>query len=199
MGATTKSSSKVKKLKNELRKLGSREIKAGVFGEDDSMIVTIARANEYGVTIKPKNGQFLTIPAKIAKDTRARDYSDLRFVPTQHGGLLVKGEGKRMQIYFYLVRSVTIPERSFIRAGFDANVDIMNDKIKRFMNMVLSGRLSATTFLEMVGVEFSGRIQRHLRDLSSPPNAPITTENKGSSNPLIDRGRLVGAIRHKIE
>lgn len=204
MGVTIRSSSRVPELVRVMRELGGHKIKVGVFGEDDSELVTIARANEFGVTIKPRNGKYLTIPAKIARGKKARDFNDLRFVKTKNGGLLVRDTVKRggavaSVIYFYLVKEVVIPERSFIRAGFDENVNYMTDKIKQYMNLVIAGRLSANTFLEMIGVEWAGRMQLHLRALSSPPNAPVTRENKGSSNPLIDKGRLVGAIRHKIE
>lgn len=204
MGVTIRSSSRVPETVRLLRELGAHKIKVGVFGEDGSELVTIARANEFGVTIKPKNGKYLTIPSKLAKGKGAREFQDLRFVPTKNGGLLVKDTVKRggqvrSDIYFYLVKEVTIPERSFIRAGFDNNVDFMMNKIKQYMNMVIAGRLSADTFLNMIGMEWAGKMQLHLRNLSSPPNAAITKENKGSSNPLVNTGRLVGAIRHKIE
>lgn len=204
MGVTIRSSSRIPETVRVLRELGAHQIKVGVFGEDGSELVTIARANEFGVTIKPKNRKFLAIPSKLARGRKPREFTDLRFVRTKNGGLLVKdtvkrGGQARSDIYFYLVKEVTIPERSFIRAGFDENVDVMTNKIKQYMNMVIAGRISADTFLNMIGMEWAGKMQLHLRNLSSPPNAPITKENKGSSNPLVNTGRLVGAIRHKIE
>ena len=48
-------------------------------------------------------------------------------------------------------------------------------------------------------MEFAGLIQKKMRDLKNPPNSQMTVEMKGSDNPLIDTGRLVGAIRHEVE
>lgn len=203
MGASVRSTTRVPELKKILKNLGKSQIKVGVFGDKDAELVKIARAHEYGVTIHPKNGKYLAIPAKIARGRRPREFTDLVFIPSKSGGLLVKqgkgSKGTRSEIYFYLVRSVTIPERSFIRSGFDKNINAITKKIEKMTPNVLSGKINPDVFLDMIGQEFAGLIQQELRGVASPPNAPVTKENKGSSNPLIDKGHLVGSIRHKVE
>lgn len=197
-----------KKLRKKFQALDGKTIQVGIFGDDGAEMLKIARANEFGVTIRPKNGKYLAIPSKQAGDRRPRDYGDtLRFVATRNGnGLLVKdvagsgaaNRGARSEIIFFLMKSVTIPERSFIRAGFDENIDGIQRKIEQMMPLVLQG-LAVDRFLEAIALEFEGKIKLKLRDVSAPPNAAITRERKGSSNPLIDTGRLVGAIRHEVK
>jgi hypothetical protein len=94
---------------------------------------------------------------------------------------------------------ITIPERSFLRSGYDENVNDIVDKIEDLLPQVLQDRINPQLFADMIGLEFAGRIQQKLRNLRDPANSSMTVERKGSSNPLIDTGRLVGAIRHEVE
>jgi hypothetical protein len=94
---------------------------------------------------------------------------------------------------------IVIPERSFLRSGYDENIDDIADKIEELVPQVLENRVAPSTFMDMIGLEFAGLIQKKLRDLRNPANSSMTTQRKGSTNPLIDTGRLVGAIRHEIE
>ncbi len=205
---TTRHKVKSKELQRTMRELNGKRIKVGIFGDEGSELMKIARANEFGVTIRPKSGKYLAIGSKEAGDRRPRDFGDkLRFVPAKNGnGLLVLDEpgkgkakkGARSTVMFFLMKSVTIPERSFIRAGFDENVNDIHRKIKEMMPLVNQG-LAINIFLDAIGLEFAGKIKKKLRDVRTPPNAALTKERKGSSNPLIDTGRLVGAISHRIE
>jgi hypothetical protein len=203
MGVTIRSTNNIPKLKDVLTKLGKKEIKVGVFGQDNSEMVTIARANEFGVTIKPKQRKWLALPTKLARGKRPREFNDLKFILVNNRrALLVRettGRRARSEIFFILVKSVNIPERSFLRAGFDKNVNRITRKMSVMLNDVFKFRVNPHVFVDMIGLEFSGLIQKELRDLTEPENAPLTVQNKRSNNPLIDTGRLVGSIRHEIE
>jgi hypothetical protein len=94
---------------------------------------------------------------------------------------------------------ITIPERSFIRSGFDENVNKIAQKIENLVPRMIEGQVDPKIFMDMIGLEFAGMIQDKLRNLRNPANSSMTKERKGSSNPLVDSGRLVGAIRHKVE
>ena len=48
--------------------------------------------------------------------------------------------------------------------------------------------------LEIVAIEAKSAVQEFVRDLSEPPNAQSTIRKKGSSNPLIDTGEMLGSI-----
>lgn len=208
MSVTIKSTNRIPDIIKDLKDLSSKSLKVGVFGEDGNVddggitIATLARVHEYGMTIKPKRAKYLTIPAnKKAKGKRAREISGLFFIPTGNGnGLLAKEKGKdEIEVYYILVKSVTIPERSFLRTGFDKNVDKIAKKMDRMAKDIIVGGINPKTFLKTIGEEFAGLIQKELKSLKSPPNEAVTIAAKGSHNPLMDTGRLVGAIRHKVE
>jgi hypothetical protein len=151
-----------------LRKLHNKTIKVGVFGSDDSELVTIARVHEYGaeIPVTPKmRAWFAANGFPLKKETTV----------------------------------ITIPERSFLRSGYDENKDEIIDKVKQLLPSVLEGNVNPQLFMEMIGLEFAGLIQKKLRNLRDPANSSMTIERKGSTNPLIDTGRLVGSIRHEID
>lgn len=208
MGVTIRRTNNIPRLKQLLQRLDKKEIQVGVFGNDSNVdheninIVTLARVHEYGMTITPKHAKYLTVPVHpAAKGKRAGDFPDLVFIPNKakDGGRLVRKRGNDMETIFVCVESVTIPERSFIRSGFDKNVDKITTKIETLLDGVISFGINPDVFLDMIGLEFAGLIQKELKKLKSPANAPATKRVKGSSNPLIDTGRLVGAISHKVE
>lgn len=207
MGVTIRRTNNSKRYKRALEKLGKKEIKVGIFGEDnykygnDADLVTIAGVHEFGTTIKPKNADYLTIPLiPAAKNKRASDFPGLVPIGLDDGsGVLAMVNGDKIEPVFALLKSVTIPERSFIRTGFDNNVEKIGDKIDMLFTEVVELNIDPDVFTDMIGMEFAGMIQRHARAISSPPNAAATRSTKGSSNPLHDTGRMIGAIRHEVE
>lgn len=94
---------------------------------------------------------------------------------------------------------IKIPERSFLRSGKDKHKAKVVNKAKNMLPDVIQKNVSIDVFVNMIGQEFAGHIQKELRDVKAPPNAQMTKERKGSSNPLIDTGRLLGAIKHEVE
>ena len=94
---------------------------------------------------------------------------------------------------------ITIPERAFLRNGFDKCKDDVIDKAEKLLGDVLGGTMSENQLFELVGLLLKSGIQDYARELDSPPNHPYTVERKGSSNPLIDSGDMIGAISYKVE
>lgn len=207
MGVTIRSTNNIPRLKQLLQRLKRNEIKVGIFGDEsyeypnDEDILTIAYVHEFGTTIRPKEAKFLTIPlVPEAKGKRSGDFPDLQPIGLDDGsGVLARVDGDNIQPIFALVKSVTIPERSFIRTGFDTNVNKISNKIESLIGDVLEFNIDPDVFLEAIGQEFAGLIQRHMRRVNSPPNKPSTIAVKGSSNPLQDSGRLIGAIDYRVE
>ena len=77
--------------------------------------------------------------------------------------MLAKEKGKdEIEVYYVLVKSVTIPERSFLRTGFDKNVDKIVKKMDRMAKDIILGKIPPKTFLEAIGTEFAGLIQKEL-------------------------------------
>lgn len=192
----------------DMRTVSGKSIRIGVFGEDnykygnDADLVTIASVHEFGANIRPVKGKWLTIPiVPEAKGKRASDFGDLKFIPGKSPDYahLARVNGKQRTNVFLLLKEVNIPERSFLRTGFDENIARINQTIEQHVDRVLQLGVDPNVFINAVGMEFAGLIQRHMKNISSPPNSPITTAVKQSSSPLRDTGRLIGAIRHKIE
>lgn len=94
---------------------------------------------------------------------------------------------------------ITIPERAFLRTGYDQNRDNLVDSVELVLPSVLDGSMDSDKFLEMVGLILSSNIKDYAIALDSPPNHPYTVERKGSSNPLVDTGDMIGSITYKVE
>lgn len=88
----------------------------------------------------------------------------------------------------HLKKSTThihIPERSFLRAGHDANIDRVMTQTNRAISQVLAGKMSVDDMLDLCGEQLATAIKKYAVDLQSPPNHWYTIEQKGSSNPLV--------------
>lgn len=94
---------------------------------------------------------------------------------------------------------IRIPERSFIRAGFNEHEAGWRQKASELINEAVTGNVPVDTMFDMLGLELAGKIQEFARDLKSPPNSSATKMLKGSGNPLVDTGRMVGAIKHEVD
>lgn len=93
---------------------------------------------------------------------------------------------------------IRIPERSFLRSGHDAHIDEVMNKASKLLEQVISGKMSEDQLLKFVGLTLSTKIRTYARELSSPPNSSFTVEQKGSSNPLVDTGNMIGGISFEV-
>ena len=93
---------------------------------------------------------------------------------------------------------IVIPERSFIRAGWDENEGEINRKYEELIEDVFEQGISASAFLDAMGQEARDRIRDYARDLRDPANHPFTIEKKSSSNPLVDSGDMIQAIDYEV-
>ena len=91
-----------------------------------------------------------------------------------------------------------IPERSYLRTGYDKNIDVIVNKFESFIPALADGE-QAETLLDALGLELKGYVQRELVQLSAPPLKEETIKRKGSSNPLVDEGNLVESIDYKVK
>lgn len=93
---------------------------------------------------------------------------------------------------------IIIPERSFIRAGWDQNESEVMDKAESLIHNAVAQDLPVSLVIDGIGQESQGRLQTFARDLRNPENHPFTIQRKGSSNPLVDDGQLVAAIDYEV-
>lgn len=94
--------------------------------------------------------------------------------------------------------TINIPERSFLRTGFDENVNKIQQQAELLLDGVLDLKIDAKAFYEALGAVCVSMFQDYLTEISSPPLSSVTIERKGSSNPLIDTGRLRQAITYRV-
>lgn len=89
---------------------------------------------------------------------------------------------------------IHIPERSFLRAGYDKEGKTVTKHASLILADVAAGKISPDALFEAVGEDLSSRIKEYATDLNSPGKHPFTLENVASSNPLVDSGDMIGGI-----
>jgi len=102
----------------------------------------------------------------------------------------------------------TIPERPFMSAAMRDNKAKYLAGMAKSAKSILEASVKGTPgagatamrqTLSRLGIAAQADIQGEITSLMSPPNAPSTIKQKGSSNPLIDSGQMRGAVSWKIE
>jgi|SRR5579875_352496 len=185
------------RLVKEMEYLDRHTVIIGIYGNDGengSFYAMLANVHEFGTTIKPKNGKYLAIPCHTkAIGKRPGDFPDL--VPMFGKGRTIYAlgkprPGKEPEMYFLLKESVKIPERSFIRSTFDEKENDWYQFIETELEKVIYGEITGKQLLDRIGARITADIQKKIRDIHDPPNAPLTVKNKGFDNPLIHTGQL---------
>jgi len=99
-----------------------------------------------------------------------------------------------------------IPERPFmqnaLRDGRAGNRSAMIQGAKTIVRAAVMGKdatAAARQVLRKLGIKVQGDIQEEINALQTPPNAPSTIAQKGSSNPLVDTGELRSSVTFKIK
>lgn len=165
-------------------------------------MVRLAGIHEYGVVIKPKKSQYLTVPVNPkAKGRKASEFNDLFSIKTDDGELfLVRNKGKDgIEFMYWLTKSVNIPKRPFLSTGHDENVDRVIEQTERAILQVLDGKKTVDDMLDLYGQQMATAIKKKIRNISQPPLSFATKETKGSTNPLKDTGGLIESITWKKE
>jgi len=93
-----------------------------------------------------------------------------------------------------------IPARPFMTITADKNRDKVQAFTGHLVGRMIDGKLDSTSVLKNLGEWYQAQMQLSVRTAKdwAIPNAPSTIAMKGSSSPLIDKGRLVQAIRYEI-
>lgn len=184
-----------------LEEVNRTEIQVGIFGGDDSFILMIANVHEYGCTIKPKRAKRLAIPLHpSARGKSPREFTDLYLITSKEGNLLLvrdKGTGD-MEFMYWLATEVHIPERSFIRGGFDEGADRFAKKAASLFKKVIVGSMPVNDLFTLMGEYIVGELKKYMTNLKDPPKSGASITSSGKSNPLINTGRLRDAITYKV-
>lgn len=94
---------------------------------------------------------------------------------------------------------IVIPERSFLRAGYDQNLDAITRKASRLLGDVMGGTMSEEDFFEIFGTEFREAIKEYAIELSDPPKQDWPTRDPAKNNPLAMSGDMIGGIEYEVE
>ena len=200
------------RIKGELEQLQ----KLGIQGDADSEILTIARVHEYGAVIHAKQAKNLCIPInKESYDKSPRDFPGLFFIKSKNGYLLGvtakksrkrkkgdEGQSDDLNLLFLLLPSVTIPERSFIRAGYDANRNLLADVCQQAIGKIIHEKWDAHKAAEWIGGKAVDLIHEFMSDASNfEPKGRIQKERAPSwaNNPLTVTKRLFNSVTWKVE
>lgn len=190
---------KISEMIKTFESLNGKKVQVGVFDGENAWL---ARIHEYGCDIRAKKAQYLTIPISpksIGK--KAGEFDDLFFVQAKSGEKFLARDVRKgeIELLYWLTKSVKIPERSFLRAGFDENVKEINKYSDILLKKVATGEMSEREYLDNIGQRLSSKIKTFARNLNSPANSRVTRENKGSSNPLVDTGQMIRGITWKVD
>ena len=94
---------------------------------------------------------------------------------------------------------IVIPERSFLRNGFDSSKDKIMKDTKTLISLAADGRINGDEVLKQCGAWLRDAIKNYAIELRKPENHPFTVERKGSSNPLVSTSDMVDHIEYEIE
>lgn len=101
-------------------------------------------------------------------------------------------------VHEYGSRNGHIPARSFIRSTCDAKRKEHLDLVRKLQWQIILGRLNAKQALTQLGEVVSKDMVQTINDGIEPELKDATKKRKDSSKPLIDTGRLKGAITHEV-
>lgn len=214
------------RIKRELAALRSLQIHVGIMGDSESDLLMIAHVHEYGATITAKNVRNLTIPLtdEARKAGSPRSFNDLEWVPGRQPGVsfLVRPRKRKARSkdhrtvtdtistrseydprdydwLYMLVKSVNIPERSFIRASFDAGRAELSAACKEAVTNIIRKGWTAQEAADHVGRIATNMTRQFMNAGLEPPKSKITQLTTTQQQPLYDTGRLIGSIAYKVE
>lgn len=218
----------LERIKKELAALRSLQIHVGIMGSSDSDLLMIAHVHEYGATITAKNVRNLTIPLtdEAKKAGSPRSFNDLQWIPGRQPGVsfLVRPRKRKARSkdhrtvtntissstrsdydpkdydwLYMLVKSVNIPERSFIRASFDAGRADLSTACKEAVTNIIRKGWTAQQAADYVGRIATDMTRQFMNAGLEPPKSKITQLITTQQHPLYDTGRLIGSIAYKVE
>lgn len=114
-----------------------------------------------------------------------------------HGGLTNVELG---MIHEFGAPSRGIPERSWIRSTFDAMRSEHLALIRKLVVGIYDQKISPKQALGLIGAKVAADIKKRVTTGEGipPPLAEETTRRKGSDRPLVDTGRMVGAVSWRV-
>lgn len=196
----------VDKVIAELKALHVSKLRVGVTGTENSTQAKIASAHEFGAKITPKKGKYLALPANgAAKGKSPNDFDNLVFIKNKKNDsgrlVLINKKTKKSSVYFWLVKKVEIPERSYIRSTLNDPKKI--EKPAKFLAQeienIMLGKSTAKKALTKTGLSLAGQIKtKMVKENIAPPLSGLTRKLKNSNHALVDSGHLKNSIGFEV-
>lgn len=189
-----------RQVRAELDCLARMEIRAGILGSTGGELLRIAYVQEFGATITPKTARNLAIPLKPSMRGKSpREVSNTWVLDTGENRFIVRSRGQELDFLFLLVPKVTIPERSFIRAGYDSGKDRLAKACELAARAIVFEGIRADTAAHRIGAAAVGIIKGYMRSGALLPKSSITLASApGKTSPLIQSGRLISAVAYEV-
>jgi phage gpG-like protein len=92
--------------------------------------------------------------------------------------------------------NANIPERSFLRSTYDANVDKLKKIKDEESTRILAGQSTMRKSLGRIGEWMATQIKLKIKSNIPPALSEMTIAKKGSDVALIDSGQLIQSITH---
>ncbi|MCD8091036.1 MAG: hypothetical protein LUD81_10555 [Clostridiales bacterium] len=180
--------------------LSGKKVQVGVFGGEHEWLAAI---HEWGCDIKPKNAHYLTVPVNPkAKGKRAKEFKNLFVVESTTGEKFLardlRGSKGEIELLYWLTKSVRIPERSFLRSGYDECINDVMKHSDELLKQVTTGKMTADKFFEGIGKMLATQIKTYARKLNDPENKQATIDVKGTDNPLVDTEDMINHISWRV-
>lgn len=116
------------------------------------------------------------------------------------GKKIEKKEDDDIEYLFILFPAVEIPERSFIRAGYDNNKEKIANDIEVVLGNVMYEGWDAETAANHIGMKARDYILEYMMDASNfcKKGSIVRSTSNWPDNPLIETGRLRNSITYAI-
>lgn len=165
----------------ELKKLGKMSVRAGWV--DGNVTASEAYAHLMEKKATGKDQPALGRPVSIALIARTLNYG-------REPGQTISGH-----------KYGRIPARPFMQLAEKKMAENMPKILKAYLPELLSGKMSKTAFLEMLGSRMAGEIKDAMTKGQWAPLSPKTIKRRrhGGSQPLIDTGTLRASVSFEIE
>ena len=165
----------------ELKKLGKMSVRAGWV--DGNVTAAEAYAHLMEKKATGKDQPALGRPVSIALIARTLNYG-------REPGQTISGH-----------KYGRIPARPFMQLAEKKMAENMPKILKAYLPELLSGKMSKTAFLEMLGSRMAGEIKDAMTNGQWAPLSPKTIKRRrhGGSQPLIDTGTLRASVSFEIE
>lgn len=157
------------------------KLHVGFLSED---IAHIARINEFGavMTVTPAMRKFFI------------------------ANWIENGKDPEKKFFPKIGSTINIPARPFFRTAIEKNKKNWGKQLASIVQKQLSAQAErkidnklVQNVLDVMGFVIEGQIQESISNGEWERNAPFTIAKKGKDTPLIDTGRMLKSVGHKVE